>query len=199
MKKLSLIAACMVVAAPQAFAQAKNFEGFSVGLNAEMTRSTTEASPLSASDGSNSTGTGLQLQYSLALTDRFLLGLGATASFGTLTAGSSAALGVDFTTKNRSSFDITPSYALTDTTLLYGKVSALSATGVATLQGTSTEESKSLNGVGYGLGLRTLVDKNVFLQLGYDWNKYNDVTNNAGTATLKSTSNVFSLGVGYKF
>ncbi len=197
MRKKVLLAASLALATTGAFAQLKAFEGFSIGLNAEMTRSTTEA--LSLSDSSNSTGTGLQLMYTLPLGNQFALGLGATASFGTLNAGSNATLGVDFTTKNRSSFDLTPSYALTDTTLLYGKVSALSATGVATTQATGVEDSKTLTGLGYGLGVRTLVDKNIYLQLGYDWNKYDDVTNSAGTATLKGTSNVFSLGVGYKF
>ena len=58
--------------------------------------------------------------------------------------------------------------------------------------------TNNVQGVGYGLGVRKMVDKNVYWQVGYDQNQFNDVTYSSGTtASLKE--NVFSIGLGYKF
>ncbi len=192
MKKASLFAACLIVAAPQVFAQAKNFEGFSLGANAEFTRSTVDANGLS--DSGNSSGLGLQAQYNFALTNQFVLGVGATLSFGNHNAASNTGpLGVTVYSKNNTSLDLTPGFALSDSMLLYGKISALSGTAQDDTFSTST----NLSGIGYGIGLRSMIDKNLFFQIGYDSNKYNDITDNGVSVSPKSS--IFSLGMGYKF
>ena len=53
-------------------------------------------------------------------------------------------------------------------------------------------------GVGYGIGLRQMLDRNMFWQAGYDLNRYNDVAFSTGTTTGVQ-EHVFSLGLGYKF
>ena len=194
MKKALLLAASVAFIAPQAFAQAKNFEGFSVGANLAVAKSTTEPTGVACVSG-NTNSLDLQAQYSLALAPQFVLGLGVTLGTGNNNAGTFSLTGTEVSTKNRTAFDIIPGYAISNSMMLFGKVSALSADGASTTAGVETK--KSISGVGYGFGLRGLIDKNMFYQLGYDINKYNDV--DFGTGNVKASSSVFSLGVGYKF
>lgn len=192
MKKALLLAALVAAAAPQAFAQAKNFEGFSLGGSITSTRSTTDLTP-GGSDSGTTAGLDLQLQYSMALGQNFVLGLGATMGTVKNKAGTIGAS--EFTTKDRYSLDIVPGFAMSDSTLLYGKVGVLSATGVATTAGTDT--TASVSGLGYGVGVRGMIDKHMFFQLAYDMNRYNEKDVTGGK--YKPTENVFSIGMGYKF
>ena len=75
-------------------------------------------------------------------------------------------------------------------------MSLLNADAVATIG--SNSDSKSISGVGYGFGLRGMIDKKMFYQVGYDINKYNE--NDIGSGVImKPSSTALSLGVGYKF
>lgn len=189
MKRTLLIAASVAIAAPQVFAQAKNFEGFSLGLNAESTNSQTTLTG-TGSDSNTMGSLAAQAQYTMALGPQFTLGLGATAAPASLNAG--AVNGISYSTKNRASFDVTPGYAVSDTTLVYGKLSALTGTSSA-VDATGAETTANLNGFGYGVGVRYLLDKNFFVQGDINSNRYNDVN---GTS-LSSTA--LAVGVGYKF
>lgn len=193
-KSTALIAACLALAAPHVFAQAKNFEGFSLGGSLDFTKNTTNVLSLGSDSGMGS-GMGLQAQYSIALNNQFVLGLGASYSLGTRKAGSLGTPATDFTTRNTASIDISPSYAISDSLLVYGKVSSVGLTVVSTFG--NNESSDSLSGFGYGLGLRSMLDKNLYIQAGYDINRYNE---KASTSNIFSgSSNIFSLGAGYKF
>ena len=184
MKLSTLLALSVALVAPTAFAQSQNFAGFSLGANVEFTKSNVDAATV-GSDSANSTGLGLQAQYSFALAPQFVLGVGATLSTGNHKVSDvSGPLGGENNTKNNTSFDLTPGYAVSDTLLVFGKISALNAT----LENAAGTTSISLSGLGYG---------NVFIQAGYDSNKYNDFT--SGTITSSATSTIFSLGAGYKF
>lgn len=197
LKKTILLAAVIAATAPQAFAQAKNFEGFSLSGNLAVAKTTTDVTfgGATLSDSGTSTNLDVQLQYSFALAPQFVLGVGATIGTGNNKSGTVG--GSDISTKDRASFDIVPGYVLSDSTLLYGKVSALSATGVA--EGAGGNSSTSLSGIGYGLGVRSMIDKSMFFLVGYDWNRYDEKTINGGAATFKPKADVFSLGFGYKF
>ena len=164
------------------------------GANLAVAKSTTEPTGV-ASESGNTNSLDLQAQYSLALAPQFVLGLGVTLGTGNNNAGTFSLTGTEVSTKNRTAFDIIPGYAISNSMMLFGKVSALSADGASTTAGVETK--KSISGVGYGFGLRGLIDKNMFYQLGYDINKYNDV--DFGTGNVKASSSVFSLGVDYKF
>ena len=190
----TLIAACLATIAPQVGAQAKNFEGFSLGGNLDFTRSSTHV-PNLGSDSANTAGLGVQAQYSIALNNQFVLGLGASYSLGNRKAGSLGTPVTDYSTKNTLSFNISPSYAITDSLLVFGKVSSVGLSLVSSLAG--VESSDSLNGIGYGLGVRSMVDKNLYFQAGYDVNRYFEKT--SGGTTFSGSSNIFSLGAGYKF
>jgi opacity protein-like surface antigen len=197
MKKLLVIAVISSAFMSQhAFAQAKNFEGFSVAANVTSAKTGVDLTifglPLST-DG-NTTGLDLQAQYSLALSPQFVLGLGATIGTGTNNAGS--IFTAEFSSKNRTAIDFIPGFAVSDSTLIFGKLSFLNTDVTGTVGNVS--ESKSITGTGYGFGLRNLINKNVFFQLGYDVNKYQDVDLGSGN-TAKPSSTVLSGGLGYKF
>lgn len=192
MKRIVLIAASAVLATPLAFAQAKNFEGFSLALTADSSRSTAEVVG-TASDSSTAGGAGLEAQYSIPMGNQFVLGLGVNYRAGSRSAGTVG--GTNFSIKDAAAFDIVPGFAVSDSLLVYGKVSGLSASAIGNTGG--TESSESISGIGYGLGVRSFIDKNMFFQVGYDANIYDNKTK-AGV-TYKNSSNVFSLGFGYKF
>ena len=195
MKTLNaLIATCLVLAAPQVFAQAKNFEGFSLGGRLDASNSTTHVLNVGSDSGSSS-GMGLQAQYSIALNNQFVLGLGASYGLWDRKAGSLGNPATDYTTRNALSFDISPSYALSDSVLVFGKVSSVGLTLLSTAAGIET--SDALSGIGYGLGVRSMIDKNIYIQAGYDINRYNEKTNTGNT--FSGSTNIFSLGAGFKF
>lgn len=192
MKKLfALTAVVAALSSAQALAQAKNFEGFSLGANAEFDRFTVDSG--GRSDSGNSTGLAVQAQYGWALGSNFLLGVGVTANTTNRKAGVYAN-GNEAYTKDRYSLDLIPAVAVSDKVLIFAKVSSISANG-ASNDGTSTA---SLQGWGYGLGFRAMIDPNLFWQVGYDSIKFTDKTFSNGTvAGFKGE--IFSLGIGYKF
>jgi len=195
MRKLfALTAVTAALAASQAFAQAKNHEGFSLGANAEFDRSSVEATGTgAASDSGNSTGLGLQAQYSWALGSNFLLGLGVTANTGNRKAGAYSN-GNEAYIKDRYAIDLIPSIAVNDKVLVFAKVSSVGANGTSS-SGTGTA---SIQGLGYGLGFRAMIDNKLFWQAAYDYVKFTDVTFANGTVSSFKT-NILSVGIGYKF
>lgn len=190
MKKLLIataIAATFVT--PQAFAQAKNFEGFSVlgALNTNVNKiDITVTSPSTrASETKTASNIGLQAEYNIALGDTFVLGLGANAGLNQYDIADGVAM------KNSVGVYITPGFAVSNNVLVYGKLASVSAT-VAT-----SSVSIDISGIGYGFGGRYFTSKNTFFQAEYIYNKYSDKTLSNGT--VKNETNVLSLGIGYKF
>jgi opacity protein-like surface antigen len=190
MKKTVLALACTALATPLVFAQAKNFEGFSLGANLSSAKTTFDSTALGATDGTTNS-VDLNAQYNFALGQDFVLGVGVSAGTGSNKAGNYAN-GTELNTKNRYALEFTPGFALSKDVLVYGKIASLGATAEA------GGNSESISGVGYGLGLRGMVDKNMYWQVGYDLNQYGEKDDGAG-GTYKVKSNVFSLGLGYKF
>lgn len=189
MKKIALALACSALATPLVFAQAKNFEGLSI-TGSIANAKTTFTDSAGDIDGTT-TGLDLNAQYNWALGQEFVLGLGVTMGTGNNKAGTSST-GSDVNTKNRYALELTPGFAISKDVLIYGKVASISATAEA------AGFSEGISGIGYGLGVRGMVDKNMFWQVGYDLNQYAE-KNSAVAGTYKAKSSVFSLGVGYKF
>ncbi|WP_296508705.1 outer membrane beta-barrel protein [Rhodoferax sp.] len=196
MKKLLLASfAVASLAGTSAFAAgpvANDLSGFSIGTQVEFARGAVNGTD-GSSDGAATTGAGLQARYDWALTPTFAIGLGASYSTGNHGFGSYAN-GTAATVNNRYSVDIVPTVALSNDYQLFGKVSSIYGTA-ASSDGSSTSD---VQGVGYGIGVRKMLDKNLFVQAGYDLNKYRDVTYSNGT-TASLQENVYSIGIGYKF
>lgn len=194
MKKVNaMVAAIGLLGAMQAFAQARNFEGMSLGANLEVDHGSITATD-GSSDNSHSTRLGLQARYDWALDEQFLLGLGASVGLGQHSAGSYLG-GSSAYTKNRYAIDLMPGYAINKQLMVYGKISALSATALSD-DGVSTA---SVHGTGCGIGVRGLMDSNTYWQVGLDTNRFQDVTFSSTSNTATFRDNIFSLGVGYKF
>lgn len=200
MKKILIataIAATLV--APQAFAQAQNFEGFSLGANLNVANASTEVTGpgLSLKPSESSQNLGLQAQYNWALGDAFVLGAGVSVGVGDLKGGEYNSGGT-FNVKQKEAYSlfVAPGVALNDSVLLYGKVAALS--GKAELTGPGVSGSATANGVGYGLGVQSYLNKNLFIQGELMQNNYNEVDINP-TTKGKLNSAIFSIGVGYRF
>lgn len=187
MKKL-LIASAIVAtfAAPQAFAQAKNFEGFSVLGAVNVNNNKVEVPSSSFTESKTESNVGIQAEYDIPLGQSFVLGLGASAGLSDFSITSTTKL------KNGSSVYIAPGFAVNQNTLVYGKVASVSTTV------TNSAGSLNLSGVGYGAGARFLSGKNVFFQVEYMFNKYDDKADSTNTV-LKNQTGTLSFGVGYKF
>lgn len=194
MKKLRTIAAaaaCLVT--PFAFSQTSNFEGLSVLGGVNVAASTHE---LNAKDGFNSTSATstssnflVQGEYTFAIDPQFTLGLGATIGIGDLVFGRWST-GVDLKLKETYSAYIAPGYLLNDSTLIYAKLAAISGTAY-------DSSSVSLSGVGYGAGARFMNGKNMYYQVEFIQNQYQDKDFTSSTGKYKGS--VVSFGVGYKF
>lgn len=183
MKKL-LIASAIAAAsfAPQAFAQAKNFEGFSV--TAAVNGNNNSAELANKVDASRSNIVAMA-QYDFAIGNTFVVGLGASLSLNDFDIASNAKL------QSANSIFIAPGIAINEQALIYGKIASITAK--ADLSGTSAD----ISGIGYGIGARYFANKNVFFQGEYVFNKYDDKKLSSGT--FKNQTGVLSLGVGYKF
>lgn len=194
MKKLLLTTFVLgSIAASSAFAAGPNdLSGFSIGTTAEFSRGASNATD-GTSDTGQSTALGLQARYDWSLAPNFALGLGASYSSGVHQAGTYAS-GAAATINNRYSLDIIPTVALANNFQLYGKVSSIYGAASAD-DGANTA---NVQGVGYGLGVRQMLDKNMYWQAGYDVNQFRDVSFSTGT-TSSLKENVLSIGIGYKF
>jgi hypothetical protein len=173
-------------------AQTSNFVGFSAAVNGELANSTSTATDGSSS-GSQRGGVGLQARYGWALGSDFVLGVGATADIGKRPAGSFAN-GADVYSTQNYSLNVEPGYAISKDLLVYGKVSTLSAS-VGSDDGSSTTP---VQGVGYGVGVRAMLNQNTYWQAGVDNYRLNDASLNTGT-TAALRGNVVSVGLGYNF
>lgn len=193
MKKLLIATAvATTLFAPQAFAQAKNFEGWSLGANVQNTKTTTEVTTGNLRGTSDGASSNLALQggYAWALGDSFVLGLNLALGFGENKAGTAIDGTTEFTTKTRATWSLEPGFAVSNSVLIYGKLTANGAMNV-----TTNNTDKTITGNGFGLGVRYLVNKNFYVQGAYD-----SVGEYTGAYTnVKQSSTAFSLGVGYKF
>jgi hypothetical protein len=179
--------------APQANAQAGNFEGFSIaaGLNIASTSFSRASVGVSGyTVRSTQANAVLQVQYDYAIGGQFLLGFGATADSGNLPFGIWRPSNIEMSMKDRYSVYVAPGYSLSDSTLLYGKLAYITAT-------VSDPRATQLPGMGYGVGLKILGGDHLFYQAelsGTDYAKreYIDAKDTFGLSLL-------TLGIGYKY
>jgi opacity protein-like surface antigen len=258
------------VAATPALSQIKNFEGvsLSIGGTAISTQTNVNASYSDANYGSSDFGKAknfipsINLSYSAALSDKFLLGFGARYD---LAKNKSGTLQSDHTTadviteqysdtsdnltyytlndirnvesyninyKDHSAIYVMPTYLVNNSTGIFAKVgyhqqkgslnyknvqtfdNEVFATGVyagtpdVAVETYYTEDtytangSKNFKGWGYGLGLKTLLTNNLFLQVEAEYIDYKSqsVTGTDDTVyKFKPESLAGTISIGYKF
>ncbi len=194
MKKFLIFVCICLGLASSAFGQSDSFKGLSFTLNASLASPTTEykaAGADIASDTSTGSVLSLQSRYYYPVSDQYLLGFGLNKSLTRIRAGTLS--GVDSTLKDRISIDISPAYAFTENMLFFGKLALISGTFSSSFD----ESTNTTGGVGYGLGLRYMVNKTVFLQTSFDTEQYNELQSGATTQKVKASS--ASIGIGAKF
>lgn len=175
---------------------------------------------------------GVDLNYGFAMGNNFVLGLGATYDFSKTKAGAftsnsningeDATFSIDSNLKDHYSLYIQPTYVINKDSAMFAKVgrhyakaSVKSAGGFAFgpltvgLLGDDVTVSEKIEGWGFGLGLKTFLTSNLFVQfeggiveydkinLPYRLSGLSEFDDNAGSHKIKTTN--ATVSVGYKF
>lgn len=188
-----IVFVCGVVCALTANAQSSNFEGASVVLNYNAATLTTELAGTTAL-GESSNNASIQGAYSFALSEKALLSVGATYALGDLKAGSYSSDTATIKAKNLYTVYVEPAYVI-GTTAMYGKLAYIATKGVLTIS--SVDYSENFTGSGYGFGIRTMLDKNIFMQVEFMTTKFNSKT--ISSTTVEPGGTIGTIGIGYKF
>ena len=225
-KKISTLCCTVAIlattAATPALSQSKNFAGPSVSFGAGYN---TYQQPLKYTDdgtpsetltigGSKENFIGVfDLSYGLDVSSNSILSFGINYNF-----NNSKADVFDFTDgtddlkitgklKDQYAFYIQPAYALSNNTAIFGKLSYNFAKASYTLSanGDSATGSEDIEGWGYGAGIKTFIDKNLYFQIEgnlIDYKKAGstelvDGVNYTISSEPKSLSALVSIG--YKF
>ena len=200
MKKL-LICLAATAAVCSAQAQSGDFTGFSAGANMAMNSAnlTTPFGTLTeATFGQQSLGVGGFAAYGLSIGSSSVLTLGFDYSFSDIKAGElkSATTSGSAKLQNAWSVSIAPGTMLTDKTLAYFKLGFENGKAVSA---TTTETSKNITGSSWGVGMKTLFNKNTFLQIEVKQTNFGAARLDGDSTdfTIRSTSG--SVGVGFMF
>jgi opacity protein-like surface antigen len=200
--KKKLLAVALLAASTGAMAQANNFEGFTAGVNVSSVGGTSTVNDGVGGTidfGQQSLVPGVELGYNFAASSNIILGLTATYDFANSKLGQASDddLGqVSLKGQNRMSINFKPGYVVAPNTMIYATVGYNSMSTKASFNAES--ESKTLNGIGYGLGLSMMVDKNVFVKAEIQQVNFNSWNIGDG-ASIKPNLTVGTIGIGYKF
>jgi opacity protein-like surface antigen len=193
MKKLILATAvASAFLAPQAFAQSKNFEGFSAGLSASSNNGKTEFSGQAPTG--DSTTTGLLAKYGWGFGGNFNLGVGLSYDLGEIKTGTaSGATGVG---KALTILSVEPGYVINSNLLVYVKF------GYATIKGETSGSlvgSQNYDGTSAGLGLGYMLGKN--WSVGAEAQQINFTGKNSVAAggDIKPSVSTVSANINYHF
>lgn len=204
MKKIITAAIFVAACSSSAYAQVSNFTGPSVGVNLDHTAINYETSASSGyfenGYGQQSIGASIQGAYGFALSNNIVLSVGANYSLvdsKSFDASSGSGYSITSKLKNQSSLYLEPGYLVSEKTLAYGKVSYESAKASQDATG-QANISKNLHGMGYGFGIRTMLDKNLSLQAELKSVKYGSESSSS-TSQFKTSATVGTIGLGYKF
>jgi opacity protein-like surface antigen len=206
MKKLAVTFAVATVAfsALQAQAQSGGFQGLSLGLNAGMIASNTEiTSGTSVLDGLGhiSAVGSLQAAYGWAIGDA-MVSVGATYNLNDVDGGELRTLAgartAIYKARDAYSVYVEPGFKLNDRTLAFATLSYEAASAKAE-DGAGVITKQDIQGTGYGFGLRTLLDKNMYVQVAVKQVYYDSERFPGDTADFKTRSTLGSVGVGYRF
>ncbi len=122
-------------------------------------------------------------------------------------SGYTGSISQEFTLKNSWGVSLEPGLYVADKTLGYLKLSyynsqlnydvSSSLSGPSVNYSAGFNSSKSMNGIGYGLGLKQMFTDNIYGMVEYQYVQYD--TWNDGSISYKPNQNYGWIGVGYKF
>ena len=161
----------------------------------------------------NGPAANITIGYNFALSNKYLLGVGAalypghsrSASSTLVTNGTNIKTGT-YDVSNVFSFSIIPGYAIDSNRLVYAKVGYAGSTINANSPGNYPQQSNRVNGTVYGLGYKQLITESIYAfgEGNYAVNRPKPVTvlTDSGatvTSTADATGYDFIFGVGYRF
>jgi opacity protein-like surface antigen len=196
-----VLLAASLVGAP-AFAQKTPFEGLSLGLNVGLDSGTTE---LGVGDnqinglGWTSQGLGIQGAWGWPAGGTAIFSLGATLNLTDIAGGDANTTAGFAALKRRTAFSVymEPGLKLFDRTLAYLKVGYEGAS--MHFDASTGSADQYIEGAGYGLGLRSFVDKHIYLQAEVKQVFYSSTNLPGQSNSFKSSGTQGLLGLGYQF
>jgi opacity protein-like surface antigen len=201
------VALLATTAVTPALSQSKNFAGPSIAVYTGYAATDTKVDfdNVSINFGENDVTFGADLAYSFPVDNNFLISVGATYDFDKIKAGSA---GVGFfdepnetddlklSLKDHYSFYIEPAYAFNNSTALFAKLGYHQAKGSASSGGVTL--SKNFEGWGYGFGIKTFLNNNIFVKAEASLVEYDKETI-TDFASVKPETVSGLISVGYKF
>ncbi len=218
------------VAATPAFSQAKNFAGPSIAIgggynsvklkNTETVVTSDNGEAYEVGDfatinaGDNNFNALVDLSYGLPISDNFVLSIGATYDL-TDTEVDVVDSNVDYSVKaklkDHYSVYIQPTYLVSNNTGIFAKLGYHKSKGSLTIYDIDSDPqsqtvSRNLDGWGYGIGAKTFLNNNTYIQFEGSLLKYKsesgNITNYLGDTFSESVKpEVLSalISIGYKF
>ena len=203
------VALLATTAATPALSQSKNFAGPSIAVHAGYTSSDTKTTFDDVESGyinlgENDVTYGADLAYSFPVDNNFLISIGATYDFDKIKAGSLSDTEVGEETdikaslKDHYSFYVEPTYVFNNSTALFAKLGYHQAKGSLTIDDGDVETlSKNFEGWGYGFGIKTFLNNNVFIKAEASLVEYDKETVEDVGFKPETVSGLISIG--YKF
>jgi opacity protein-like surface antigen len=209
--KKSLVALSIGILSSTAFAQSNQFTGVSLGLGLGVVGASTK---LGLSDGTDTIGTdfgktnvipNLDLSYAQSFGNDFVLGIGGTYDLAKTKSGEIRGFDgytIGIRAKNHWSIYLQPQFLVSNNTALFAKVGYHSMKGEITGDDAGDFVPSKFKGVGYGFGVKTFVNKNVFVQAEAQLVNYKERSFDYGdpiTASYKPKTAAGIVTLGYRF
>jgi opacity protein-like surface antigen len=205
--KKKLLALTLALSATTAFAQPSNFEGFSAGVSIGAVGVDTK---VSSNDGygfnlgESNIIPGIDLSYSMTIDKQMLIGFGFTYDLAKSKSGqvNVAGLGsIGLEAKDHYSVYVQPQYLLNNTTAVFGKLGYHKTKGTISGDFAANFTSESITGIGFGFGVKTFINNNLFIQAEGQVVNYKEKSFDfAGAAvSYKPKSSAGIVTLGYKF
>jgi len=185
----------------------KNFDGFSieVGVANQMQSNDTtykvdgEIPESIDHDGQSNSIPRFALNYDFQPFTKFAIGFGGSYKFGE-SKDVSQNDNTSMTISNAASFYIAPTFLVSDTTGIYGKISFNAAKGKYLDQGQFLSDDEFIMGFGYGFGVKSFITKNLYLlteveRVNYGRENYRIDDDESYSVDTKTTNATISLGV----
>jgi opacity protein-like surface antigen len=220
MNKLVKLSAIALLSMTTSLMAQKSFQGTSVALTTSVVGAEAKGNVVSPDRTGNADSgsigrigalAGVDAAYTIGAGTNGFFGFGATyipikAELATATGGKNDE-GTSSTNTGKAEIKdyytlyIQPGYAINNTAAIYAK--ALYASAKLDVSG-ATSTSKTLEGWGGGIGLKTFLDKNLFIQTELNYTEFDSVKvtgtgNLAGTVTAKPKIAGGTINIGYQF
>jgi hypothetical protein len=217
-KMLKLSAIALLASSTSLMAQSTNFKGTSVSLfgsivGAEVDGQVTDSNGAvsSGSIGKVAPVAGIDAAYTFVTGSNGFIGVGATyllgeAEFGVGNADSSSDATKSFKGKIKDHYSvyIQPGYAVNKDSAVYGKISYNHADFNVS---NAVRQPGDLEGWGYGVGVKTFLTPNAFVQVEASYTEYDTLTatrtatggTGVVTASGKPAIAAGTISIGYKF